>query len=159
LISSLAKHQRGLTSVEFAIIGALFFTVLIGIIEVGRLLFTWNTLHEVTRRAARLAAVCPVGETAQVQNTATFNGTIINGLDPADVIISYLDGDGSTIAPPITNANFGNIMFVQARIANTFQYQFLVPFYTQWLTPPEFRTTMVAESLGISPVGTGITAC
>ena len=157
MISSLGKHQRGLTSVEFAIIGALFFTILIGIIEVGRLLFTWNTLHEVTRRAARLTAVCPVGETATVQNIATFNGTIISGLNPADVVISYIDRTGNTIGNPVTD--FGDIMFVQARIANTFQYQLLIPFYTQWLTPPEFRTTVVAESLGISPPGTGITAC
>ena len=156
-MSSLGKHQRGLTSVEFAIIGALFFTLLFGIIEVGRLLFTWNTLHEVTRRAARLTAVCPVGETAKVQNIATFNGTIINGLDPADVVISYLDRDGNTIGNPVNN--FGDIMFVQAHIANTFQHQIFIPFVTQWLTPPEFRTTIVAESLGISPPGTGTTAC
>lgn len=143
-----------------AIVGSLFFMLLIGIIEVGRLLFTWNTLNEVTRRAARLTAVCPIGETARIQNIATFNGNIISGLAPEHVIIRYLNTAGNIIADPTTD--FGNIRFVQASISNAFQYQLLIPFATQLLTPPDFQTTMAAESLGISPAGlppAGTTAC
>ena len=55
-----SRRQSGLVTVEFALIGAFFFLILFSIIEFGRLLFTWNTLDEVTRRAARLAAVCPI---------------------------------------------------------------------------------------------------
>ena len=48
--------QAGTTAVEFAVLSILFFTIIFGIIEVTRLLFVYNTLQEVTRRAA-VAAV------------------------------------------------------------------------------------------------------
>lgn len=50
-------RQRGAAAVEFALIAILFFTLLLGIIEFGRLLYLWNTTQEVTRRAAREAVV------------------------------------------------------------------------------------------------------
>ena len=53
-------RQKGVTTVEFAIIGTAFMIVLFGVIEVGRAVFTLNTLGETTRRAARIATVCPI---------------------------------------------------------------------------------------------------
>ena len=50
--------QRGATAVEFAIVAALLFTLLIGIMEFGRILFYWNTATEATRLGARIAVVC-----------------------------------------------------------------------------------------------------
>lgn len=47
----------GSTVVEFALVGGLFFLLLIGVIEVGRLLWTLNALHYGAQRAARCAAV------------------------------------------------------------------------------------------------------
>ncbi len=72
-------RQRGLTTVEFAICGTVFLIFLFGVIETGRMLFTWNALDEMTRRAARLAAVCPIGSLANVRATAAFSGTLIHG--------------------------------------------------------------------------------
>ncbi len=51
-------NQRGATAVEFAIVAALLCTLLIGIMEFGRLLFYWNTAGEATRLGARIAVVC-----------------------------------------------------------------------------------------------------
>lgn len=42
---------------EFSIIAILFFTLLFGIIEFGRFFYLYNTVQEVTRCAARAAAV------------------------------------------------------------------------------------------------------
>ncbi len=55
-------QQTGLATVEFAIVGLLLFVVIFGVIEFGRALFVVNTLTDGTRRAARLAVVCPVGD-------------------------------------------------------------------------------------------------
>ncbi|CAE6494140.1 TadE-like protein [Nitrosomonas nitrosa] len=51
-------RQRGVAAVEFALIASILFTVLIGVMEMGRVLFYWNTATEATRLGARLAVVC-----------------------------------------------------------------------------------------------------
>ncbi len=43
--------------VEFALVGGLFFLLLIGVTEAGRLLWTLNALHYGAQQAARCAAV------------------------------------------------------------------------------------------------------
>jgi Flp pilus assembly protein TadG len=151
------RRQRGVTTIEMSIVGGLFFILLLGIIEAGRLMFTWNTLNEVTRRGARLASVCSVYNPGAIQSAAIFNGRIINGLEAADVQIEYLDSSGGTVTDLVSD--FGDIIFVRVSIANSFQYRLLIPFYNQWLNPPEFTTTVVAESLGISPPGAGTPTC
>ena len=52
------RRQRGLTTVEFSIVALLLFVVLFGVFEVARMMWVFNALDEVTRRGARMAAVC-----------------------------------------------------------------------------------------------------
>ena len=52
-----------MAAVEFALVAALFFTLLIGIMEMGRVLFYWNSAAEATRLGARLAVVCDLNDT------------------------------------------------------------------------------------------------
>lgn len=52
------RRQRGATMVEFAIVAGLLVSLLIGIMEMGRMLFYWNATTEATRLGARLAVVC-----------------------------------------------------------------------------------------------------
>ena len=52
------NKQKGIYTVEFAIVGAVFFLLFFAVLEVGRLFYTWNVLTEASRRAARLATVC-----------------------------------------------------------------------------------------------------
>jgi Flp pilus assembly pilin Flp len=51
------KTQRGASAVEFGLVAVVFFVLLLGIIEFGRIFYLWNTVQEVTRRAAREAVV------------------------------------------------------------------------------------------------------
>lgn len=55
------KQQAGTTAVEFAIVAALFLTVLLSIMDFGRILFTWNAVAEATRVGARVSVVCNIG--------------------------------------------------------------------------------------------------
>ena len=51
------KNQRGAALVEFALVATVFLTVLFGIIEFGRLLWTHNALTDATRRGVRYATL------------------------------------------------------------------------------------------------------
>jgi hypothetical protein len=83
-------RQSGVAAIEFAFLAVIFFTFVFGIMEVSRLLFVYNTLQEVTRRAAAAAvSVYPndAGEIAKVKQYAVFRGT------PGDLVL----------APPVTD--------------------------------------------------------
>ena len=155
------RRQRGVTTVEFAIIGAVTMILLFGVIEIGRAMFVLNTLGETTRRAARIATVCPVNDPA-IREVALFNppgggtGTrIVGGLTPANIAVEYIGNDGAVIGDPV--ADFANITFVRTRIVN-FQHQLLIPFVSWIFTTPDFATTLRRESLGVPRDG-AITPC
>lgn len=105
---SVKTKQRGAAAVEFGIIAILFFTLLFGIIEMGRLFYVWNTVQEVTRRAAReavvtdlLTASTKVANLAAVQQHAVFGGSTLVAapeVSPASVQITYLDLNRNVIA-------------------------------------------------------------
>jgi len=51
-------RQRGVAAVEFALLSLfVFFPLMLGLIEISRYMFLYNTMQEVTRRAAREATV------------------------------------------------------------------------------------------------------
>ena len=75
-----SSKQLGAAAVEFALIIFILFTLLFGIIELGRLFYIWNTVQEVTRNAARLAVVSwPVTATEinVIKNQALFGGSAL----------------------------------------------------------------------------------
>lgn len=51
-------RQGGATAVEFALVLLVFLTFLLGVIDLSRMLFTWNAAAEATRAGARYAVVC-----------------------------------------------------------------------------------------------------
>ena len=147
-------RQRGLATVEFAIIGAAFFVVLFGVIEMSRALFVVNSLTEATRRGARMAAVCPVGD-PQPANVAVFgNGggrsALIAGLTTGNIQIKYLDAGGNALPNP--TVTFGLIHFVQAKIVG-FTLPLAIPFLAPTLSLSGFGTTIPRESLGVPRAG------
>lgn len=154
------RKQTGVTTVEFAIIGMLFFIVLFGVIEFGRLLFTWNTLTEATRRGARVAAVCPVNHPA-IARITVFNGPgsggkspVLSNLVPGDVAVRYLDDNGNDLGNAPT---FSNIAYVSVGISGNsdgapgYQHQMLIPLLAMTLTSPWFQTMLPTENLGQVP--------
>ncbi|MBT8061448.1 MAG: pilus assembly protein [Gammaproteobacteria bacterium] len=152
------RRQSGTTSVEFAIVGALFFIVLFAIVEFGRLLFVWNALAEGTRRGARVAVICPVNHSA-IKRVAIFSNPggpstslVIPGLSEANVQLQYINENGATLADPVSS--FRQIRFVKVRLVN-FTYQMLIPYFDLNLSSPSFEATLPRESLGVPRVGAG----
>jgi Flp pilus assembly protein TadG len=96
------RSESGVAAVEFAFIAIPFFLLLFGIIEVGRLMYVWNTVQEVTRNAAREAVVTDFTDTeaiAAIKRRAVFRLT--DGALPAasevsttNVVIRYLNALG-----------------------------------------------------------------
>ncbi|WP_316153312.1 pilus assembly protein [Cupriavidus sp. BIC8F] len=84
------RHQRGTTAVEFAIVAVLFFSVLLGILEFGRVLYTWNAVAEATRWGARQAVVCGRGSPSVLNRMQE----ILPSLKSANVSVSWYDANG-----------------------------------------------------------------
>src|SRR4030095_10017888 len=117
---TLRNSQRGLATVEFAIVGATFFLVLFGVLEFGRALFVWNALNEVTRRGARVAVVCPVNHSA-IKHVAVFDTPsgagerpFLHGMTMDHVHVEVLDAGPAVIGDP--QANFTDIRYVRVSI-------------------------------------------
>lgn len=145
------QRQKGLTTVEFAIIGAVFFVVLFGVIEMGRALFVVNTLTEATRRGARMAAVCPVGDPAPASAAVFDNGSgsssVVYGLTTGNIEIDYLDANGNVLPNP--TATFGSIDYVRAKIVG-FTLPLYIPIVLPTLSLSGFEATVPRESLGVT---------
>ena len=150
--------QRGLATVEFAIVALVLFMMIFAVIEVGRAFFVASALDEASRRGARMAAVCPVNDPAIFQ-AAAFNNAVIPALDAGDVVVEYLDVAGANVGAPASAAGFMQINYVRVRIVG-YQHQMFIPLLTV-LGPffmPEFAAVLPRESLGIPRTGV-ITPC
>jgi Flp pilus assembly protein TadG len=124
--------QRGVAAVEFALIASLVFILLFGIMEMGRVLFYWNTAAETTRLGARLAVVCNKDAAAIKARMQS----MLNLLSPANIDIAY--------APASCDINTCRLVTVSITglTVSTF-----IPFVPLSLTMPSFSTTLPRESL------------
>ena len=154
------RRQVGTTTVEFAVVGAVFFVLLFGMIEFSRAFFVWNTLNEATRRGARVAVVLPPQHDS-IGEVAVFSGPgggtdspIVAGLTVANVELSYLRTDGSVIAISAPDPSCAELQAVVPEIALVrvaivdYQHQLLIPFFMQTITAPRFEAVLPRESLG-----------
>lgn len=142
------RQQQGLTTVEFAIVGLLVLTLLFASLEFGRIIFTLNVLQEGVRRAARVAAVCPVGD-AKITEAAML--APLPGLSATNVATEYLDANGSALADP-ADANYGQIRYVRVRIEN-YAFAIVIPLVPKTFNVPDFSSTLPRESLGVPRFG------
>lgn len=140
------KTMRGVYTVEFAITASLLMILLFACIEFGRGVYTFAALNEGTRRAARLAAVCPVNDPAIV-NAVNFLG--VAGFNNANVNVTYLDANGASLG---ATPALGNVAYVRVSVVG-FTVPLSIPFVSPTLVSPPFSVTLPAESLGLSNTG------
>ena len=147
------KTERGASLIEFAIAGTVFLTVLFGILECGRLLWTHNALKDAARRGARYATLRlkdSGGSKLAIQkmviygdpnaNPATAN-PIVSGLTTNDVSVTYNN-----------SSNNGIQLGDRATVSITgYQFKFSVPLIGGTLAMPTYKTSMPGESLGYVP--------
>lgn len=126
------KNQRGAAAVEFALVAIVFFMLLIGIVEMGRVLFTWNAAAEATRYGARVAVVCPKGDAAILSRMQKIMPT----LTWENVSVSHLPS-------PCEAANCRQVSVSIEGI----QVSPMIPQWIGDLVVPAFTTTLPRESM------------
>jgi Flp pilus assembly protein TadG len=136
--------QRGAALVEFAIVAALFWTVLIGVLEFGRVLFYWNTASEAVRLGARTAVVCDA-DASVVKSRIT---ALLPLLASSNVSLSYTPTNCDS--DPTTARN--SCTFVTVSVSNV-NVKTMIPFLPVTLTMPPLTTTLPRESLQTSSGG------
>lgn len=133
-MTKVSRGQRGVAAIEFALIASIFFTLLIGIVEMGRVLFLMNAAAEATRLGARVAVVCDVGSPAV---RSRMRG-LLRVLEDEDITVTYLPN-----APgACTRSTCESVTVSIDRQVNTF-----IPFVPLIIDLPSFSTSLPRESL------------
>jgi Flp pilus assembly protein TadG len=162
------KNEKGAAVAEFAVACLFFFTLLIGIIEFGRLLYTHNALTDAARRGARYAAlhqqnvtcvrnIVIYGEKNVETNCEPKSGAspLIHGLNASGVTIAVnysgadLDNDPADTTP--IDTSYGTNLGTATVSIQNFTFNLGIPLLNLNLTMPNYRTTLSAESAGEEP--------
>lgn len=129
------SRQRGTAAIEFALVAGFggFLVLLIGIMELSRVLFYLNSASEATRLGARLAVVCNINAPA----IRTRMQERLQLLGDGDIVIEY--------NPPACNQ--GTCQSVTVSIAPSVTINTFIPFVPFSIALPSFTTTLPRESL------------
>lgn len=138
------SRQQGASTVEFALVAAFggFLLVLIGIFELGRVMYTFNTASEVTRLGARTAIVCDAGD----ERIKSAMMALLPSLSADQIDISYRP---SGCAASVTAAR-GSCTSVTVSLNSSAQLSTVIPFVPLSINIPPFTTTMTREAMDSS---------
>lgn len=167
--------QRGVAAVEFSLLALIFFTFVFGIMEVARMMFVYNTLQEVTRRAAAAAIYVYPNDTsaiAKLKQDAVFRtspGELVLTPPVSDqhIRLSYLKFDLSVIPETAWpndaaknrqictgNPHAANcIRFVQAQVCDPNIANICQPVTSKMIVPLIDWTLSLHRATTITPVG------
>ena len=149
-------------------VALLFFMVIFGIIEFGRLLYTHNALTDASRRGARFAVIhkgpltnSPTDPNLMaVKNHVVYgsnvdedgnptSGPLINGLTTDMVTVTFVgqdnDNDGDI------DTSFGSNLGSATVSIEGYQFNLSIPLLNRQLNMPDYSTTLIAESAGEEP--------
>lgn len=163
------SDESGSTMAEMAIVAGVFLMILISIIEFSRLLYTHNALTDAARRGARYGAIHKQSALACVRNVVVYGAThidenngcaptgppLINGIDTANINIIYRgsDTDNDGVADTSYGTNLGTVTVS----IESYQFNFLIPYFRVQVNMPHYTTTLPAESAGEEPDDIGPT--
>ena len=151
------SRERGSTLVEFAIGATVFLTVMFGVIEFGRALWTHNALADAARRAARYAVNQPAASPAGTKTSGTNVGPSISAIRNVAV---YGDPAGGSkplvtdLTPENLNIQYTNFGVGSGTVAVTitnYQFKFVMPIVGTSIQMPDYNTTLTGESAGTMP--------
>ena len=123
-------RQRGVAAVEFALVASVFLTMLIGVMEMGRLLWTWNAAVEATRLGARVAVVCDINDAI----VTTRMRQMLPSLANANITVTYLPNACTT----------ATCTSVRVQLTG-YTHQTIIPLAPISVSLPPFSTTLRKE--------------
>lgn len=133
LVKTIPTRGNGAAAIEFALVLTAFLLLLLGIIEMGRALFTFNSAAEATRRGARMAVVTKPAE---------FESVIVPEMQK---IMPSLKADNVSIRYTPLNCTT-NCEYLEVGIEDYSLSLFFWPAAS--IDLPGFKTTLPVESLG-----------
>lgn len=139
------RHQQGVAAVEFALVSIVFFTLLLGVMEFGRWMFTLNAANEATRLGARLAVVCSQSAENLIRQRMS---DMTVSIAPDHMVIEYLPA----------NCDAGSCKTVSARVEGA-SFRPLIPLMGTAYAIPSFEVNLPRESMNsdLNPVCRGLT--
>jgi Flp pilus assembly protein TadG len=87
-LRGLGRNQRGVAAVEFGIIAPIFIAMLVGIVDLGRYMWTLNTMQYAVDQSVRAGVVQKLTDD-EVKNLVKSS---LTGLDPAGVTVDVVSG-------------------------------------------------------------------
>ena len=152
------KRNRGQALVEFAVVFPILAVIFLGLIDMGRAIFTYNTLAESARQAARLAIVDQT--VSDVQGQAMASGATL-GLAASNVDVcfktattSQQDCSSSTNNCPVLTREIGCLAIVRTHVA----YAPMTPVIAIFWNSISLSSTSVASIENVCPAGS-VTTC
>jgi len=161
--AQIRHSEKGTTVAEFAMVALIFFTLIFGIIEFGRMLYVHNALADATRRGARYAVLHPATDIDGVKNLVVYgaNGTfddegkptsapMISGMttDMVDVTFEGEDTDGD---PDTLPTGFGSNLGTATVKITGYSFDLMIPLIGRSVPMGDYATTLSAESAGEIP--------
>jgi len=87
ILHRLLSHRGGASAAEFGIVLPLFILFILGIVDVGRWMWTYNHLEKATQMGARMAVVTNAASGTEAAATGIYTSYIgVGGLTQGDVI-------------------------------------------------------------------------
>ena len=149
------RDETGGSVAEFVLVATVFFMIIFGIIEFGRLLYTHNALSDAARRGARYAALHKEADINCVKNAVVYGDTHLNpatcaptgpallgGLTTANVDVVYLGAGGD---------GYGMNIGTTSVVVKDYVFTINIPLFSRTINMPDYRATMSAESAGEIP--------
>lgn len=138
--SPCAGRQHGATTVEFALVLVVFFTLLFGVIDLGRIMLAMNSAAEATVLGARVAAVCQKNSTYPLQRMRE----LMPELNEDNVTIDYLGANGNSC----DGTKLAPCYLVRVAIdGGQLQLASLTGLAPYLLPMPDFKTALPVEAL------------
>ena len=112
------RSERAQALVEFALVVPIFLLVMVGLFDMGRAVFYFNTASNASREAVRLAIVDQ--NTGDIRQEAVDSAAGIMPISIGDVTVEYLAPDLATTGP-CTTAPYEIGCVVRVEVSHTFQ--------------------------------------
>lgn len=146
-VNQIRAVERGSTLVEFSIAASVFFVALFGVLEVSRMLWTYNAIADGVRQGARFAVLNSPGSAAAVQNVVVY-GTAAPAQNAAPIVYGLTTNHVAVV--------YNNLGVRQGTVSVTvtgFSFQFLTmpSVFGTSLTFPAYQVSMPGESAGFTP--------
>jgi len=109
VIKRLRRRPRGQALVEFALIVPIFILLLVGILDLGRAIYAYNTVANASREGVRVGIV---NQNVGAITDHAVDHAVALGLDASSIDVDFLEADYTDAAPCNVTPRYGCVVHV-----------------------------------------------